>query len=162
VTNCDWGIEPLTYDTLLPHLNPARGISRAAIWNAAHCRQNDVAGVSEDILSTLRLGQSVSSSALIGSLVDVSIQGIAESYMSANIGMFRGSESQQLSVLLTDPAYEKVPSRAMEQEASIIDHFTGSLASMSEDEFEKNLSRLLEGGIRRKWIAPRFWPVSSK
>jgi len=144
VTNCDWGIEPLTFDTKLPHLSPARAIARAAIWNAAHCRENDVTGASEDVLSTLRLGKIVSSSALIGSLVDMAIQGTAESYVAANIGLFRGSESQQLSVLLTDPAYEKVPSQALEQEASIHERLIAKLASLPADQFEKQMSEVDE------------------
>jgi hypothetical protein len=145
VTNCDWGAEPLTYDTKLPHLNPARAVSRAAIWNAAHCRQNDVPGASEDVLSTLQLGKSVSTSALIGSLVDMAIQGTAESYVSANIGLFRGSEAQRLASMLADPAYETVPSRAMEQGASMTERSLAKLASLPTDEFKKQFSKLVYG-----------------
>lgn len=145
VTNCDWGIEPLTFDSRLPHLNPARGISRAAIWNAAHCRQNDASGASEDVLSTLQLGRSVSSSALIGSLVDVAIQGIAETYVAANIGLFRGAEGKRLSASFSDSIYEEEPSRAMEQEASMVENSVPKLVSMPPEELEKNLSQLLDG-----------------
>jgi hypothetical protein len=144
VTNCDWGIEqPLTYDSKLPHLSPARAVSRAAIWNAAHCRQDDAPGASEDVLSTLRLGKSVSSSALIGSLVDVAIQGIAESYLAANIGLFRGADGQRLSVALSNPAYEGEPPLAMEQEASIHERLMAKLASLPADEFDKTMSEVL-------------------
>jgi cell division septation protein DedD len=145
VTNCDWGIEPLTYDSKLPHLNPARAVSRATIWNAAHCRANDAPSASEDVLSTLRLGKSVSSSALIGSLVDVAIQGIAESYLAANIGLFRVAEGKRLSASLSDLIYVGEPSLAMEQEASMVERFVPKLASMPPEELEKNISQLLDG-----------------
>jgi hypothetical protein len=143
VTNCDWGIEPLTYDSKLPHLSPARATARATIWNAAHCRGNDVTGASDDVLSALHLGKSVSSSALIGSLVDMAIQGIAESYVSANIGLFRGNEAQRLTFMLADPTYEHVPSLAMEQEASASDRLVAKLASLPADEFDKTMSEIL-------------------
>jgi hypothetical protein len=144
VTNCDWGVEPITIDSQLPHLNPAHAVSRAAIWNAAHCRREDRPGAAEDVLSTLQLGRSVSHSALIGSLVDMAIQGIAESYVAANIGMFRGSESQRLSVLLTDPAYKKVPAVAMEQEATISESLIAKMAALPADEFQRVYSELVK------------------
>jgi hypothetical protein len=143
VTNCDWGIEPLMYDTKLPHLSPARAISRAAIWNAAHCRGNDMTAATDDVLSTLHLGKSVSSSALIGSLVDMAIQAIAESYTSANIGLFRGADGQRLFVAFSNPAYEGEPSLAMEQEASIHERLMAKLASLPADEFDKTMSEVL-------------------
>ncbi len=146
VTNCDWGIEPLMYDTKLPHLSPARGISRAAIWNAAHCQGDDLPGAADDVLSALRLGRSVSHTAVVGSLVDMAIQAVAESYVAANVGLFRGSETQRLTSILTDPAYEAEPSLAMEQEAIIHDRFVAKLASMPADEFEKSISQMLDGG----------------
>ena len=144
VTNCDWGVEPITIDSQLPHLNPAHAVSRAAIWNAAHCRREDRPGAAEDVLSTLQLGRSVSHSALIGSLVYMAIQGIAESYVATNIGMFRGSESQRLSVLLTDPAYKKVPAVAMEQEATISESLIAKTAALPADEFQRVYSELVK------------------
>jgi len=144
VTNCDWGIEPLNYDTPLRHLSPARAIARATIWNAAHCRPNDVPGASEDVLSTLRLGQSVSHSALVGSLVDIAIQGVAESYLAANISLFRGSDAQRLSALLSDPAYEEVPSQVIEQEAGVHERLIAKLASLPPDQFETFLADLIK------------------
>ena len=44
VTNCDWGVEPIMWDTKLPYLNASRQLARAVVWNAAHCRPNDATG----------------------------------------------------------------------------------------------------------------------
>jgi hypothetical protein len=143
VTNCDWGVEPLMYDTKLPHLAPARAISRAAIWNAAHCRGNDTAAATDDVLLALHLGRSISSSALIGSLVDMAIQGTAGSYVAANLGSFRGAEGKRLSASFSDSVYEEEPSRAMEQEASVSDRLVAKLASTPADEFERKTSEFL-------------------
>jgi hypothetical protein len=142
VTNCDWGIEPLMYDSKLPHLSPARGIARAAVWNAAHCRANETAAATDDVLSALRVGQQISKSALIGYLVDLAIQSIARSYVGTNLGSFRGAEGQRLSAAFSDPAYEEEPSLAMEQEARVHDRLVSKLASMPADELEKKMPEL--------------------
>ncbi|HVM60476.1 MAG TPA: hypothetical protein VMV72_06360, partial [Verrucomicrobiae bacterium] len=60
VTNCDWGIGPITFDTRLQHFPASRKIAQAALWSAAHCRSNDVTGAAVDALSILRLGRSIS------------------------------------------------------------------------------------------------------
>ncbi len=140
VTNCDWGINPITFDTPLPHLNRARNIARAAIWSAAHCQSNDVTGAMDDAVSALRVGQQASRSALIGCFVDMAIQGLALSYVAANLGSFGDSDAQRLAAALDDPAYEEAPSRAMEQEADMVKRFVAHLASLSPDESQKELS----------------------
>jgi hypothetical protein len=75
----------------------------------------------------------------------MAIQGTAESYVSANIGLFRGSEAQRLASMLADPAYETVPSRAMEQGASMTERSLAKLASLPTDEFKKQFSKLVYG-----------------
>jgi hypothetical protein len=145
VTNCDWGIEPLTYDTKLPHLSPARAIARAAVWNAAHCRANDMKAATDDVLSALRLGQSVSHSALIGCLVDMAIQSVAWSYVGTNLGSLPSVEGQRILAAFSNPAYEEEASRAMEQTAGATDRLIVKLASLPADEFEKEISQVLDG-----------------
>jgi hypothetical protein len=142
VTNCDWGIEPITFTTKFPHLTASRNIARAAIWNAAHCRSNDVTGATEDVLSVLRVGHNVSRSALIGCLVDMALQNIASSYVTQNLGSFSRADNQRLTAALSDPAYEEVPSHAVEQEADIMGRMAVELTSMPAAEIEKGLSKL--------------------
>ena len=142
VTNCDWGIEPISYDTKFPHLQASRNIARAAIWNALHCRSSDVTGATDDAVSVIRLGQQVSRSAIIGCLVDMALQGVESSYVTQNVGLFRGADSQRLVAAFDEPAYEEAPSRAMEQEAGIMERLAAHLASLSPDELQKELSSL--------------------
>jgi hypothetical protein len=117
VTNCDWGVDPVTTDTLAPYLNPLRNIARAAIWSAAHCRSNDVTRATDDTVAVLRLGQQVSRSAMLGCFLDMALQRLAAAYVSQNLGSFQGADAQRLVGAFNDPAYEEAPSRAMEQEA---------------------------------------------
>jgi hypothetical protein len=145
VTNCDWGIDPTDPDPgakWSTHLNGARNLARAAIWNAAHCRSNDVAGVMDDTLSALRVGQQVSRSALIGCLVDMAVQNIVSSYVAQNLSLFRGTDGQRLATAFDDPSYEEEPSRAMEQEADRLDRLLAKLPSLPADEAEKDISGL--------------------
>ncbi len=140
VTNCDWGVDPVTTDTLLPYLGPARNIARAAIWSAAHCRTNDVTGATDDAVAVLKLGQEVSRGAMIGCLVDMALQGLAWSYVAENLGRFQGSDAQRLAAAFNDPAYEAAPSRAMEQEADRADNAAAKLAAMPATEAEAEFS----------------------
>jgi hypothetical protein len=141
VTNCDWGIDPTDPGAKwLTHLNGSRNLARAAIWNAAHCRSNDVAGVMDDTLSALRVGQQVSQSALIGCLVDMAVQNITSSYVAQNLSRFRGTDSQRLAAAFNDPSYREEPSRAMEQEADRLDRLLAKLPSLPADEAEKEIS----------------------
>lgn len=145
VTNCDWGIDPTDPDPgakWLTHLNGSRNLARAAIWNAAHCRSNDVVGVMDDTLSALRVGQQVSRSALIGCLVDMAVQSIVSSYVAENLSLFRGTDGQRLAAAFDDPAYEEEPSRGMEQEADRLDRLLAKLPSLPADEAQKEISDL--------------------
>ncbi len=142
VTNCDWGIDPITFDTKLPHLAASRSLARAAIWNAAHCRSNDVAGATDDAVSALQLGQRVSRSLLIGNFVDIAVQNIASSYVAQNLGLFRGVDGQRLTAAFEDPSYEETPSRVMEKEADMVERRAAHLASLPTDQAEKEVSEL--------------------
>jgi hypothetical protein len=114
VKNCDWGIEPLTFDTIFYHLASARTLARAAIWTAAHCRSSNVTEATQDAVSVLRFGQHVSDAGILGRLVDGTIQDIALSYVAANLDSFRGADSQRLTAAFDDPSYSEAPGRAME------------------------------------------------
>ena len=139
VTNCDWGDKRLTFeDNFGRHLSPSRAVARAAIWNAAHCRSNDVAGATDDTLAALRLGQQVSQGAMIGCLVGMAMQQMSSSYISQNIGSFRGGDAQRLLAALDDSVNEEAPSRAMEAEADMVERLATKLAAMSEAELKKN------------------------
>jgi hypothetical protein len=137
VTNCDWGVEPITVDTKWTHLTPARNIARAALWNAAHCRSNDVTGAADDAMAVLRLGQTISRGAMIGCLVDMALQGMTSSYVAQNVGLFNGAAGQQLATAFDDPAYDEAPSRAMQQEADMVESLGAKLASLSDAEMKK-------------------------
>jgi hypothetical protein len=142
LTNWDWGIDPITVETKLPHLAASRNLTRAALWNAAHCRSNDVTGATDDAVSVLRLGQHISQAAVIGYLVDIAVQSMALSYVTQNLGVFRGTESQRLVEALSDQANQEAPSRAMEQEADKMERLAAYLASLPPDELQKELSQM--------------------
>ena len=136
VTNCDWGVEPLTLETPLRFLTSARNLARTAAWSAAHCHPNDPTLAAEDVLSTLQLGQHVSQVAIIGCLVDIAIQGISFYSMASNLNSFRGEDAQRLAAAIADSSYAQAPARAMEQEAAMLDRRVAEWASLSPDEFK--------------------------
>jgi hypothetical protein len=140
VTNCDWGVDPKTFGPKLSDLNGARNAARAAIWSGAHCRSNDVTRATDDAVSALQLGRQISRSAVIGCLVDMAVQGITSSYVTQNLGLFRGANGVRLAAAFDDPAYQEAPSRAMEQEADSLDRLVKKLSSLPADEAEKELS----------------------
>jgi hypothetical protein len=141
VTNCDWGFDPINNDTKLPpYLSPARNIARAALWNAAHCRSNDVAGATDDALSVLRLGQNISQGGPIGFLVGTALQSIVAAFVAQNVGSFGDADILRLTTAFNDPAYEEEASRAMEQEADMHDHYAAKLATMTAAEVEQEFS----------------------
>jgi hypothetical protein len=143
VTNCDWGFEPLSVDTtmtVLKPLNSARNIARTAIWSAAHCRSNDMSGAADDTMSVLHLGQQFSQTGMIGSLVDMALQGLASSYVAANLGRFQGSDAQRLAAAFSDPTYEQAPSLAMAEEADMQERFVEELETKQASEVEKQFS----------------------
>ncbi|MGO9609547.1 MAG: hypothetical protein ACLPT4_07915, partial [Verrucomicrobiia bacterium] len=141
VTNCDWGFDPINNDTKLPpYLNPSRNIARAALWNAAHCQSNDVAGATDDALSVLRLGQNISQGGPIGFLVGTALQGLVAAFVAQNVGSFGDADILRLTTAFNDPAYEEEASRAMEQEADMHDHYAAKLATMTAAEVEQEFS----------------------
>jgi hypothetical protein len=138
VTNCDWGIGPITYDTKLPHLASARNIARAAVWDAAHCRSEDASGATDDVLSTLRLGRNISRSGTIGFLVDIAIQDLALSCTAANVHSYNVAD---ISIAFKNPDYENGPARAMDSEADLAENYAAKIASLSEADAEKELDQ---------------------
>jgi hypothetical protein len=101
-----------------------------------------VTGTTEDAVSSLQLGHQISRSAVIGCLVDIAVQGITSSYVTQNLGLFRGAASQRLATAFDDPAYQEAPSRAMEQEADSLDRLVTKLSSLPAGEAEKQLAEL--------------------
>ena len=131
VTNCDWGLGPLEVSTPLPHLGTARALGRAAIWSAAHCRRNDATAATADVLATLRLGQQVGhGAALVGYLVDMSLQQAAWTYVAANLDQFHGPAGRQLAAAFDDLADDDAFSRALGGEADFMERFATKLTTL--------------------------------
>jgi hypothetical protein len=123
-TNCDWGLGPTTSDgfvtALLPNLKRCRDLARTATWSAAHCRAEDAAAAASDVLATLQVGHNVAQqSALLGFLVEIAIQGLADDFIARNAARFVGAESDRLIKALNDARYEENFYRAIEQEANL-------------------------------------------
>jgi hypothetical protein len=143
MTNCDWGIDPITEESLQTwsyEIGKAGGIARAAIWSAAHCRSNDVTGATDDIVAELPLGQQLSRATTEGCWGDMSLQKEASAYVAQNLGRFQGADDQRLAAAFNDPAYEDAPRNAMEQEADMLNRFAQKLAGMPAAKAEKEYS----------------------
>ena len=147
VPNCDWGLDkPLTFETKLPHLGPARAIGRAAVWSAAHCRANDPSGATDDVVADLQLGRQLSrGSALIGLLVDLAMQNTALEYVAANSDQYRGAPGERVVAALDDPLDRMAWSQTMGQEVGAVENLIGKLNALPPDQAVQWLSKLFGG-----------------
>lgn len=140
VTNCDWGIDnPISFATKLPHLSASRNIARAAIWNAAHCRSNDVAGATDDAVSVLQLGQQISHSAIVGYLADVVLHRLTSEYVSQNLDLFQGTDAQRLAAAFGDPGYQAAPSDMINLQADMVERWAAKLAALPPDQMQDEI-----------------------
>ena len=147
VSNCDWGLDkPLTFESKLPHLGPARAIGRAAVWSAAHCRATDPAGATDDLVADLQLGRQLShGSAIIGLLVDQAMQNMALEYVAANSDQYRGAPGERVLAVLDDPLDRTAWSQTMEQEVGAVENLIGKLNALPPDQAAQRLSKLFGG-----------------
>ncbi len=144
VSNCDWGVEqPITFETLLPHINPCRSMGRAAVWNAAHCRGDDLASAIDDLAAASRLGRNVSP-LMIGHIVDLAIQGTVMDCVAAHASTWVDAGGPRLAELFSDFNFDEGLRRAFEQEADVANREADKLAAMPPDEAMRELKKLID------------------
>jgi hypothetical protein len=142
-TNCDWGLEqPITFHMLLPHLGPCQNIARAAIWSVAHCRTDSPSAAVDDLVAASRLGQNVSSPALIGHMVDLAIQDMVIDSVTDHASVLVGASDTPLVELLNDADYNEKLRRAIGQEADMVTREADRLAAMRPEEVMRELVAL--------------------
>ncbi|HUI06914.1 MAG TPA: hypothetical protein VL486_07890 [Verrucomicrobiae bacterium] len=96
---CDWGIDMSPGpDTLLPQLNRARAVARAArlhaMWDLQHGNQ---VGARDNLLAAFALGRNTSrDDTVIGALVQIAIEGIVYETVAENFGRFSPETLKQL------------------------------------------------------------------
>jgi hypothetical protein len=132
-TNCDWGLEPIIYTSLLPYLNPCRSLARATVWSAAHCRTDDPSATVDDLVAASRLGQNVAlTPVVIGHLVNLSIQQTvidAATMQASSLAV-----DPRLVQLLSGFNYNEELRRAIVQEADISDRTADAIPTMPPEE----------------------------
>ena len=163
LTNCDWGIEqPITFDTVLPHLSPCRNIARTAIWSAAHCRTGKPAGAVDDLLAASRLSQKVSQGpVLISYLVDLAIQGLVMDSVAAHASILVGAGDTRLVQIFDDADYDEGLRRAIEQEADISSAEADKLAAMPPEEAMRELRSITNFPDDRKTRLQSIEPMQA-
>ena len=115
---CDWGLGDMTLDTPLPHLDKARTLADALLWDAA-C--GDAANTGDDLIAALTLGEQVSD-LLIGHLVSSAIQNKVLDLLSERAANLPAEALQRMTESLTDRHYEESLYRAILSEAQMLDH----------------------------------------
>jgi len=141
VTNCDWGLgQPITFKTLLPHLDPCRKLARAAVWSAAHCRTGDPSALVADLAATSQLGQNASSSALIGHMIDLSMQQMVIDSVAEHASVLATAGDPRLGEFLNGASYDEALRRALEQEANILGETADRLAALPPEEAARELT----------------------
>ncbi len=150
VSNCDWEVErPITFETLLPHLSPCRGLARAITWRVAHCRDGDPTGAIGDLVATVRLGQNVSPGVVIEHLVGLAIQGLVIDSAAGNADALAATGDRRLVQLFNDTRYDESLRRAFEEEAGILSRLADTLAAMPPDEAMQELKSTFEADSYR-------------
>ena len=143
VTNCDWGLEqPMNFDTRLPHLNPSRGLARAAAWSVEHCRTGDPSAAIDDLVAASLLGQKLSSSALIGHLVDLAMQGIVIDSLADHASLLASAGDTRLAELFKNASYDESLRGAYELEADMVTREVDKLATMPPEEAMHEITRV--------------------
>jgi hypothetical protein len=132
-TNCDWGLEPITFMTVLPHFAPCRNLARVAVWSATHCRTGDPSAAVDDLLDASRLGQNVAlTPALIGQLYDLAIQGTVIDAATMQASVLAGDP--RLVQLFNDANYDEELRRGIKEEANISDRTADAMTTMSTED----------------------------
>ncbi len=146
VRNCDWGVEqPITFETLLPHLNPCRNLARTAVWSVAHCRTGDPAAAIEDFVAASRLGQNASSPPTgVGHTVDLAIQGIVIDSVAEHASILVSAGDTRVVELLKDANYDEGVRRAFEQESDSTSRLADRLAMMPSEEAMRMLESITD------------------
>jgi hypothetical protein len=143
VSNCDWGLEqPIRFETRLPHLNPARNMARTAAWSVAHCRTGDPSAAIDDLLAASQLGQNVSSSCLIGHLVDLSMQGIVIDSVAEHASLLASAGDTRLAELFKNASYNESLRDAFELEADMVTREADKLAAGPPEEGLRELIQI--------------------
>jgi len=97
---CDWGIDMSPGPgTLLPHLNRARAVARAArlraMWDLQHGNQ---VGARDDLLAAFVLGRNtLRDGTVISALVQIAMEGIVYDAVMENFGQFSPDTLKQLA-----------------------------------------------------------------
>lgn len=145
LTNCDWELKrPFTDDTLkafLPNFTSSRGIARAAIWSAAHCRTGDNEEAVDDVIATSRLGHKLPPM-LISHLVDLAIQWLALDFTAQHASTLVGGGDTRLFRLFEDSSFDEQLSRALANEADFSKSQMEKLAATTPDEARRALSEM--------------------
>ena len=137
LTNCDWELPPHSIDMKVPHLRQARNLARAANWSANRCHAGDSAVAVDELADASRLGHNLSSELVIGSLVDVAIQGLLLETVREHASSWRLAGDAEI---LADPGYDAKLAANILEEADWISDDADRLATRPADEAISNLN----------------------
>ena len=152
-TNCDWGLGPIKYTSLLPHLNPCRYLARTVVWSAAHCRTNDPSAVVDDLVSASRLGQNVAlTPVVVGHLVNLSIQQTVIDFATMQASTLAGDS--RLVQLLNGFNYDEELRRVIDQDAGMSDRTAAAIATMSPEEIKQMVDAFQSSGVQLPPMEP--------
>ena len=152
-TNCDWGLGPIKYTSLLPHLNPCRYLARTVVWSAAHCRTNDPSAAVDDLVSASRLGQNVAlTPVVVGHLVNLSIQQTVIDFATMQASTLAGDS--RLVQLLNGFNYDEELRRVIDQDAGMSDRTAAAIATMSPEEIKQMVDAFQSSGVQLPPMEP--------
>ncbi len=137
LTNCDWELPPHSIEMKLPHLAQARNLTRAANWSANRCHAGDSASAITELADASRLGHSLASQFIIGSLVDAAIQNLLLETVRDHASSWKLPGDAEI---LADPNYDAKLAANILQEADWISDDADRLATRPAEEAISNLN----------------------
>jgi hypothetical protein len=140
LTNCDWSIPKVKWNTRLPELESGRSLAQTLIWSAVHCQSENAVGIGADLEATLRLGQNMPQ-VLFGHLGNTRIQNTALNYLAAHGTELSPEVLMRLeSFFANDRQYAESFYGAMIRSVGQVEEMADEFAAMGSNEFRDKLN----------------------
>lgn len=118
-TYCDWAMGPLTYNSSLPQLNLVQKLGMLAAWDASYLFPTDSSGALSDLAAQTQLGHSIGGQAVIGFLVEGSLNAVAIGLIKDNAATLSPDALSQAREMFNTSFAEQDFAQAMALEAEL-------------------------------------------
>ena len=143
---CDWAMGPLSFSTPLPQMNLVMKLGQVAQWSAGYqFLSSDPEPAVSDLATLSSLGQSVGNQALIGFLVDASVNQMAVNMVRENAAGLSPEATVQALEMFRAQEWNRDIKAAVEAESDLVATLAEQFSdAQSGDQALKKLNTLLQ------------------